>query len=482
MIRIPEKGWSKDEVAAGLAKLREHDLEWRNGRTWAYVYDAGREHEDVKKDAFMAFLNENSLDPTVFPSLLQMENDVVGMMASHLNAPDEAVGAFTSGGTESIFMAVKSARDYARKERGIAEPQIILPHTAHASFQKAAYFLDIEAVVVPVNKATFRADVSAMRDAVNDNTIMLVGSACSYAHGVIDPIAEIAALAKERDLLLHVDGCIGAFVLPYFKRLGRDVIPFDFAVDGVTSISIDLHKYGYAGKGSSCVIFSRPELRKHHLYACAGWAGYTVINTTIQSTKSGGPLASSWAVLNYFGDEGYLELCREMLEATDRICAGIEAIPELRLMAQPESNLISFTSDTVSVFHIVDEMKLRGWFIQPQLASETGKENIHLSVGPRSVDCVDDLLADLRDAIDAAKDLPSGQLAAMMQDAIASLGGGISEEVLGQMMAMAGVSGSSLPDRLADVNEILNAMPADVRSELLVEYFNTLYVPTLARG
>lgn len=476
-MRIPERGLPRDEVLARLEAFRAGDVPWRDGHTWAYVYDAGRDAAAVAAEAFTRYLSENGLDPTAFPSLLRMENEVVAMVGAHLNVPPDGGGSFTSGGTESIFLAVKAARDHARATRPqVTRPQMVLPHTAHASFQKAGHYLGVECVLVPVDAATFKADPAALRAAVTADTILLVGSACSYAHGVIDPIAELGALALETGLWLHVDACIGGFVLPYFRRLGASVPPFDFTVPGVTSLSVDLHKYGFAPKGASLVLYRDRALRRHQLYACARWPGYTVVNSTIQSSRSGGPIAAAWAVLHFLGDDGYMDRCRRMLDATRRIADAIRRHPDLRLVAEPESNLLAFTADAVSVFHIADEMRARGWYVQPQLGFGGSPANIHLSVGPNNAAHVGALLADLSAAVEAARALPSGHLAAFVQAALqGGEGAGLPPDAFGALAQAVGIEGQLLPARMAPINEVLDALPPAVREELLVAFLNDLY-------
>ncbi|MBI2568009.1 MAG: aspartate aminotransferase family protein [Candidatus Schekmanbacteria bacterium] len=478
-MRIPARGAGQESVLGALEGFRADDLKWRTGKAWAYVFDAGREAEEVCKKAYAAYLSENGLDPTAFPSLLRLENEIVGMMASHLNAGPEAVGNFTSGGTESIMLAVKSARDWAReKHPEIREPEMILPHTSHAAFQKAGHYLGVRGVPVAVDSETMRADPGAVRAAITPNTILLVASATSYAHGVIDPIGEIAALAAERGLLCHVDGCIGGFVLPYFRRLGAPIPDFDFAVRGVTSMSIDLHKYAFAAKGASVVLYRSKELRRHQIYACSTWTGYTIVNPTVQSTKSGGPLAGAWAVLHFIGDDGYLELCRRMLEATRELAAGIERIDGLRLAAQPDGNLLAFASDTVSVFHIADEMTERGWHVQPQLAFAESPATIHLSVNPSNTAWVREFLEDLRASVAAARLLPPSPLAAMAKTAVSSLAGvEISEQMIEQLLAMVGLRDRALPKRMAPIHELMNVIPPELRSKALIHFANGLFTP-----
>ena len=269
---------------------------------------------------------------------------------------------------------------------------------------------------------------------------------------------------------------VGGFLLPYFRRLGRPIPDFDFSVPGVTSMSMDFHKYAFAAKGASVVLYRSKDLRKYQIYACSNWTGYTIINPTVQSTKSAGPLAAAWAVLHFFGEEGYLQMARQVLDATQRIAAAVEAMPDLRLLGRPDMNLVAFTSDTVSVFHVIDEMKQLGWYVQPQLAYGNSKENIHLSINPASVRWVDAMLADLAKCVAKAKTMKSGDLAAAVTEAFGSIDPStLTEETFGEMLGMAGIQGTALPERMAGINEILNALPVALRERLLVEYLNDLY-------
>ena len=482
---IPAAGIPEDQLFERLDAFRAADLDTKGGRTWAYVYDPGRADIDrIAKRALVDFYDENALDPTVFPSLLHIENEVVAMARDHLRGGAEVVGNVTTGGTESIMMAVKAARDRARELRPeLTSPTMVLPVTAHAAFHKAAHYFDVEAISVPADTTTWKADVDAMADACDDRTILLVGSAVSYAHGVVDPVPELGRLALERDLLLHVDGCIGGFVLPYLRRLGRSVTDFDFSVPGVTSMSMDFHKYAYCPKGSSVVLYRDASLRRHQLYAKAAWTGYTVINTTFQSTKSGGALAATWAALNYVGDDGYLEIADRTMAAVDAICAGVEAIDDLQVMVPPESNLVTLVSDTVNVFDVVDQMRSRRWYVQPQLGFAGSRENIHLSVGGSSLALVPELLADLAQACEAAKASPTPppdpSVVALLESLDPSTLDGEAFDLLlaGAGIATAPGAAPEVPDATAGINAILNVCPPELAERVLIEYFNRLYVP-----
>ena len=477
-MKIPSKGISRDELFKRMEDYGAHDLQTHGGRTWAYVYDSGRARvEEVAKEAYLRFLSPNGLDPTVFPSLLRFENELMAMAAAHLNGGEEAVGSFTSGGTESCMLAVKTARDFFREKKpGIKEPEMILPVTAHAAFHKAAHYFCVKPVMVPVDPRTYKADVAALGEAVTENTILMVGSAVSYAHGVMDPIAEMGRLALEKDILLHVDGCVGAWMLPYFRRLGAEVPDFDFSVPGVTSLSMDFHKYAYCPKGASVILYKNKDLRRYQFFACAGWTGYTVINATIQSSKTGGPLAAAWATLNSFGDEGYLRIAEQTLEATRKVIAGIESIPSLRILGRPEFSMVAFTSDEVNVFDIIDEMKEKSWYIQPQLGFHGSKENIHLSVTGISLGRVEEMLADLRECVEkAAQAVHRGEESPLRQVLAGMDLSTLTPEGLGQLLSLAGISGGALPEKMAGINGILNSLPADLTEKLLIEYFNDLF-------
>lgn len=476
-MRIPAKGMDRQLVLERLEGFRADDVDWRAGRTWGYVYDPGREAEEVGKQAYLLYLSENALDPTVFPSISRMENEIVAMAAAHVGGDEQVVGSFTTGGTESIILAVKTARDAFRKRKpDITAPQMVLPATAHAAFYKAAHYLCVEPVTVPVDPGTFRADVAQIRQAVTPSTILLVGSAPSYAHGVVDPIREIGALALEHDLLFHVDACMGGLLLPYFKRLGEPVPDFDFTVPGVTSMSMDLHKYGYCPKGASLVLYRNKELRRHQIFACSRWTGYTVVNPTIGSTKPGGPVAAAWAVIHVIGDDGYLELARQKLECMKRLVEGIERIEDLRLLGRPEMSLLCVASETANVFHVIDEMKVRGWYIQPQLSFDSSPPNIHISINASNVRWVDDFLKDLAECVTASKGVPPSPIVAMATQAFGSIEPDkLTDDVLGSMLRMAGARGTRLPERMSDINEVLDALSPAMREAIVTGFINELF-------
>ncbi|MEI7056648.1 aminotransferase class V-fold PLP-dependent enzyme [Nocardioides sp. CCNWLW239] len=477
-----------------LRSMQSADLPVHGGRTLAYVYDSGLPEIDrIGRGAVAAYAGSNGLDPTAFPSLLRMETEVVGMAADLLDAPETVVGTVTSGGTESVLLAVQAARD-AHPE--IDRPRMVLPTTAHSAFHKAAHYFGVEPVMVPVGP-DFRADPAAMAAAIDERTVLVVASAPSYAHGVVDPVTEIAAAAAAHGIRCHVDACIGGWVLPYASRLGRDVPAWTFAVDGVTSISLDLHKYAYAPKGTSVLLHRTPQLRRPQFFASAAWPGYTMLNSTMQSTKSGGPLAGAWAVMRSLGDDGYERLARDVFEAVDRIRAGIEKMPELTEVSSPDSTLIALGTDaSCDPFTVCDEMAARGWYVQPQMSYAGAPATIHLSVSAATLPHVPEFLDALAEAVAAA--VAAGPVAVDPGVAafIADLDPlALTDEDFDGLLLAAGLIGAgsepgdpstssghslALPQRMAEVNAMLDLASAAMREALLVAFLDRLTRPSRA--
>lgn len=471
-------GLPADEVLAELRALRAGDLPTHGGRTLAYVYDSGLSGVDELAAAAHAMASAaNGLDPTAFPSLLRMENDVVATAAALLGGGQDTVGTVTSGGTESCLLAVQGARD-ARPD--LTRPRMVLADTAHAAFRKAAHYFGVEAVTVPVDPATFVADADAMTAAIDDDTVLVVVSAPSYAHGVIDPVAPIAAAAAERGVRCHVDSCIGGWVLPYFRRLGVPVPAFDLSVPGVTSLSVDLHKYAYCPKGTSVLLHASADLRRPQFFASAAWPGYTMLNSTMQSTRSGGPLAAAWAVLRHLGDEGYERLAARTLAAVRTLRAGLDGIEGLRVLGDPAATLLAVTGDeTLDVFTVADEMTARQWYLQPQFAFGASPANLHLTVTAANDGAEPELLADLADAVAAARAAGPVRLAPELVGAIESLDpAALSPEQFAGLLAAAGLDGVGAPKRMAEVNAMLSVAAPPLRERLLVEFLSALYTPS----
>jgi len=342
---MPEVGLPEAEVMQLLITMKQGDQDWRGGRVFSLVYSAGDDVHELLSDAQSLFSAENGLNLLAFPSIGVMQHDIVCNTATLLGGDDPAAGGevegyLTSGGTESLLQAVKTARDVGRA-RGVARPGVVAAESAHAAFTKAADYFDVDLVRVPVDD-DFRVDAGALADACSDSTIMVVGSAPTYPQGVIDPIGDIAALALDRGILCHVDACMGGFLLPFLRELGRVDEPFDFTVPGVTSISADVHKYGYASKGVSVILYRNHELARHQVFVTTDWLGGLYASTTIAGTRPAGPIAAAWAAIMHIGHRGYLELTRTAHDAARELRAGIQANDALEVRGDPPATVIAF--------------------------------------------------------------------------------------------------------------------------------------------
>ncbi|WBB79107.1 aminotransferase class V-fold PLP-dependent enzyme [Micromonospora sp. WMMD882] len=481
---LPAVGVPAEQALAEIRALRAADRPTHGGRLFAYVYDpAVPGLDELAGAAHGLSAHVNGLDPTAFPSLLAMENALVGAAATLLGggpgggAP-EAVGSVTGGGTESLILAVKAARD-AHPE--IAEPRMVVPVSAHAAFAKAAHYLRVALDPVPVDKVTLRPAVAAVAAAIRPETVLVVCSAPSYAHGVVDPVEEIAAVAARAGVRCHVDACFGGWTLPYLRRLGRPVPAFDFSVDGVTSISVDLHKYAYAPKGVSVLLHRDPALRAPQYFAYADWPGYAMINPVVASTRSGGPIAAAYATLRHLGDAGYLELAGRTLEAVDRLADAVRGVDGLRLLAEPESTVVCFAADDpdLDLFTLVDELTARGWHTQPQMAYADLPASVHLTVTASVAPQAAGFGTDLADAVAAAR--AAGPV--KLPDELLALASSLPPEALtpelvtGLAAGLGLTGGVGLPDRMAPVNTLLDAAPPALRERLLVEFVSLLQRP-----
>lgn len=477
---LPETGLAAGAVLDELRALRAGDLPTHGGRTLAYVYDSGLAGIDELGAAAHALASStNGLDPTAFPSLLRMENDVVAAAVALLGGGPNTVGSVTSGGTESCLLAVHAAKA-AHPE--IEAPTVVLPTTAHAAFHKACSYFEVRPVVVPVDPVSFRADPAAMAAAIDEHTVLVVVSAPSYAHGVVDPVTEVAAAAAVRGVRCHVDACIGGWLLPYFRRAGESVPDFDLSVPGVTSLSVDLHKYAYCPKGTSVLLHANAELRRSQYFASAAWPGYTMLNSTIQSTRSGGPLAAAWAVLRHIGDAGYAELAGRTLAATRTLRAGIEELGGLRVLGDPESSLLAMSTVDDSgfdVFTVADEMTALGWYVQPQFGFGPSPANLHLTVAAVNHGTEAMFLADLAIAVVAARAAGPASVPDELVAVIAALDPDtLTTEQFAGMLAAVGLGGEGLagglPERLAPINALLAHTGPRLREKLLVHFLSAL--------
>ena len=409
---LPLTGRSREEVLKELQALQaQEEARWREGKVSGAVYNGDEGHIDFLNRVYSLHSQSNPLHADLWPSATKFEAEVIAMTASMLGAEaanagrpaaNHICGSMSSGGTESIMLAIKTYRDWAREKKGITKPEMVAPSSAHPAFDKAAHYFGVKLVRVSVGP-DYRADVAATKKAVNRNTIVIIGSAPGFPHGVIDPIAELSELARRKRIGFHTDACLGGFVLPFARKLGFEVPPFDFRLPGVTSISVDTHKFGYAAKGSSVVLYRGTELRSHQYFTATDWPGGIYFSPTFSGSRPGALIATAWASLVSMGEQGYLEATRRILETAAAIKQGIRAIPELHVLGDPLF-VIAFGSEAVDVFKVMERMSERGW----SLNGLHKPAAVHLCVTLRHAQpgVADQFLEDLRAAVEQVRANP----------------------------------------------------------------------------
>lgn len=475
-LHLPVQRRQKDAVLGQMAALKAQDVDWKDGKVFSLVFYAGEDILELLREAHAMFMSENGLNPSAFPSLRKFETEVIEMTASLLNGDAEVVGNMTTGGTESILMAVKTAREWAKEHRpDIKSPELVLPVTAHPAFQKACDYFGI----IPITTAVgpdFRANLEDMRAALSRNTILVVGSAPSYPQGVVDPIADIAALAQEKGILCHVDACVGGFMLPFVRKLGYPVPAFDFLVPGVTSMSVDLHKYAYAAKGASVVLYRNKDLRRHQFFVYTEWPGGIYPSPTMTGTRAGGSIAAAWAIMNYLGEAGYLKIAREVMETTKYLEQGINAIPGIQVLGQPEMSIMAIGSDELDIYALGDEMTVQGWHLDRQQSPPS----LHLTVNHAHVQSRDLFLANLRTAVEKANRLSWNKISSKVTvSLVKGLARVLPDNVFSQMVSKFGGSnpkGAPVPKRTAAMYGMIGSLPnrGDIH-EMVLDMMDNLY-------
>ena len=471
---IEEQGMAPVAVRESLAALRADDPPVRGGRVMAYVYDAGDDAaSEAALDALASFGEVNALDPTTFPSVARLENDLVGWGLDVMRAPDGSAGVVTSGGTESCILAVLAARERWRRLGRIGSPTIVVADTVHPAFHKAAHLLGVDVHSLPVDRRSLRlgaVSVAAALDHLGQRAALVVTSAPSYAHGVIDDVEGVAAESAQRGVPVHVDSCIGGMALAYARRSGEAIPGFDFDVPGVASMSLDLHKYGFAPKGVSLLLFRDSDYRSGTYFTFSSWPGYPIVNTTLQSTKPAAPMAAAWAAARVLGHEGFTEAVRRAREATLRIAAIVDTIPGLRMVAPPDATLVALRGDgddPIDPFRLADALRARGWVVQPQPGMGDLPRTLHLTVQPVSADTLPEFERDLRDAADEVRGLAWVDVADDLEAAFAEL-----PDL---------TSGAPLPEEMAAVHALIDALPPQVRDPALAAIFSSLFTARRAR-
>lgn len=396
-----EEGISGDVLTGRLSAHKVHDARWEQGKTFGFVYYPGAECANISEAYRAAFQYESTLNPSAFPSLRKFEKEVIGMAGELMHGDRHMTGSISTGGTESIFLALTAAREQAREQFGeYIQAEVILPETAHPAFIKGCQYLSLKAVVVPVNRDGI-ADPEAMEAAITPHTILLAASAPCFPYGVLDPVKELGKIALRHKLLLHVDACMGGFMLPFLEDLGYEVPEFDFRVRGVTSISLDAHKYGYAPKGVSILLYRSRKLRKKQFFIHTEWPGGIFASTTFMGTKSGGPVAGCWATMKHLGRDGYREIALEVMKTTRRIRSGIEGFRSLEIIGNPQMSVLAFTSKQGNIFNIGDALHKKGWYLDRLQFPDA----LHLTVTRMNADMEEEFLKDLEEVLDEEEEL-----------------------------------------------------------------------------
>lgn len=397
---LPEHGLTSSDIFEQLELMRAGDVRWRSGRAFSLAYSAGDEALSIAETAYARFSGENALNTDAFPSLRTMQKEVVAVVSEWLDAPAGAAGFMTSGGTESLVLAVKAARERGRRN-GITRPNVVLPTSAHAAFEKGCQYFDVESRRVPV-RTDYRGDVEAMTAAIDDQTVLVVGSAPQYPQGVVDPIAEIASVAAERDINCHVDACMGGVTLHYLRRLGETIPPWNFSVPGVTSMSVDLHKYGYTAKGAGVIVHRDTQRRADQTFVTDNWLGGFYGSSGILGTKSGGSIAAAWAVMHYLGNDGYERVTAAARKACLQLVDAVIDIPDLVLRAHPDTTLMAFGASPdsgVDVMAVASALWQRGWYVDRQ----SPPPSLHCTVNAVHEGKIEDFVNDLRDCVQQAR-------------------------------------------------------------------------------
>ena len=437
-ISIPEDGRNKGDVLKEMISFRKDDADFRSAKTWSLVYYLNDEHTEFLKQAYGTYFSENGLNPMAFKSLKRFESEVVRMTANMLHGDGDVVGTITSGGTESCMLSVKTYRDRAREKKPwILRPNMVVPESVHVAFEKAAEYFDVKVLRAPLGK-DYRVNVKAVKRLVNHNTIMIVGSAPAYPHGVVDDIEALGRIAQKKHIPLHVDSCLGGFMLPFVEKLGYRVPVFDFRVPGVTSMSADVHKYGFAAKGASTVLYRNIDYLKNQFFIFENWPGGIFISPALLGTRPGGAIAAAWAAMQAIGINGYTEQARQAMDVTKKLIDGVNAIEPLRVIGKPHMTVFAYesTSPDINIYAVGDRMEERGWHIDRQQKPES----LHAMVTPKHAAIADQYLEDLRASVQEVRANPelanTGGAAMYGMIAHIPMRGMIKKQVLNMMMDM----------------------------------------------
>lgn len=404
---LPATGRAPSDILAELRDMKGGDVDWKAGRAPLYVFKATDDAYEIGRAAFMEYFSENALGARrAFPSVKRMEDETVGIALELFHAPDAAEGFMTTGGTESIILAIQTCRDWARERRGDAghRGNIVGAETLHPAFNKGAKLMDLEVRRAPVDRH-LRMDLAAVEALIDDDTIMVVGSAPNFPFGMIDPIAELGRIAERRNVWLHVDACVGGYLAPFVRMAGRNVLDFDFKVPAVASLSADLHKFGFCPKPASTVFYRDADKARHHAFDADVWPNGRFLTSTIVGTRPAGGVAGAWATLQYLGADGYTRIAGQLMDFVDAYQAAIRATDGLKIHGQPDLSIVSFGSDELDIFRVAELMSEKGW-----LAGLTQKpRGIHRMMSMFHEPVLDEYLDDLRAAVGVVRQAPATQ-------------------------------------------------------------------------
>jgi glutamate/tyrosine decarboxylase-like PLP-dependent enzyme len=465
MSSIPLKGKAYDEVLDDMQLFRDKDADFLGGRTWSLVYHLNQEHDAFLKKAHNLYFSENALNPLAFKSLKRFEHEVVKMAADLLNGDNNVVGIMTSGGTESCLLPVMTYRELAcsKKRWGKLRPEMIAPDSVHVAWEKAAKYFNVKMVSIPL-KADFTVDVDILKMKINRNTVMIVASAPSYPHGVIDPIEEIGQIACEKEIPFHVDSCLGGFFLPFVEQIGYPIPAFDFRCKGVTSISADVHKYGFGAKGASVLLYKNMTYLKHQFFIHQNWPGGVFASPALLGTRPGGPIAAAWAAMNAMGVTGYQQMAKKVMITTGKLIKGINGLQGLQVMGNPQMSVFAYgsTSPVINIFAVGDVMENKGWHIDRLQRPE----GLHAMVTPAHETVVDQYLTDLKQALEFVKNHPDlaskGNAAMYGMIANVPFRGLIKKQVQKMMEKMYGPDGEMPMD-----NQVKESLPVRIGMGIL---------------
>ncbi|HET6767770.1 MAG TPA: aminotransferase class V-fold PLP-dependent enzyme [Chitinophagaceae bacterium] len=396
-ITLPSAGEDAGHLLQQIKDMRQEDVAWKDGKVWSLVYYVDDEHDQLLKDATNELFSGNYLNPLAFKSLHRMEREVVQMTTQMLHGNEKTVGVMTSGGTESILLAMFCYRQRAKKlYPKISNPEVVAPATIHPAFDKAAELFGLNLRKAPVDDNR-RASPGSMEKLINKNTILIAASSPGYPNGVMDPIEAISEMATRHHLPFHVDACIGGFMLPWVEKLGYKLPLWDFRVAGVSSISADVHKFGFGAKGASVISYRSMDYLRHQFIVTADFPGGIYISPTLMGTRAGGPIASAWAGMKHLGEKGYLSIAEKLMNGAKKLRAGFNAIPAISIVGDPCMNIISYTTknNKPDIFVIADQMEEKGWMMDRQQFPDC----IHLTILPTNVNVIDQYLIDLKEAV-----------------------------------------------------------------------------------